>query len=166
VIPACCSVCGSLVIPGSHRPVPREAAGGAAGLRKDDAVAEVVVVRAADLDGDTPQTAGLRRLEAISGRLAGSAGIWMGLSVLAPGARTAVHHHGDSETALYVLRGTGRWWIGHNRATVCEAHAGDFVFVPPNAVHWEENASADEPVEMIVARSTQEAIVVNLGEPS
>jgi hypothetical protein len=27
-------------------------------------------------------------------------------------------------------------------------------------VHWEQNASDTEPVEMIVARSTQEAIVV------
>jgi uncharacterized RmlC-like cupin family protein len=36
------------------------------------------------------------------------------------------------------------------------------VFIPPNVVHWEENASETEPVEMIVARSTQDAIVVNL----
>jgi len=129
-------------------------------------VAEVVVVRATDLDSDTPQTPGLRRMEAISGRMAGSAGIWMGYSILAPGARTAVHHHGDSETALYVLRGTGRWWIGSDRSTLREAHPGDFVLVPPNVVHWEENASDEEPVEMIVARSTQDAVVVNLGEPS
>jgi uncharacterized RmlC-like cupin family protein len=128
-------------------------------------VAEVVVVRAEDLDGDTPQTPGLVRMEAISHRQAGSSGIWMGLSTLPPGARTAVHHHGESETALYVLSGTGRWWIGHDRSARCEARAGDFVFVPPHVVHWEENASEDEPVQMIVARSTQDAIVVNLGEP-
>jgi uncharacterized RmlC-like cupin family protein len=34
------------------------------------------------------------------------------------------------------------------------------VFIPPGMVHWEQNASATGPVEMIVARSTQEAIVV------
>jgi uncharacterized RmlC-like cupin family protein len=128
-------------------------------------VAEVVIVRAADLDGHTPQTPGLRRLEAISGRMAGSAELWMGYSILAPGASTVVHHHGDSETALYVLRGTGRWWMGHDRSELREAGPGDFVFVPPNVVHWEENASDEEPVEMIVARSTQAAIVVNLSEP-
>lgn len=43
---------------------------------------------------------------------------------------------------------------------VREARAGDFVFIPPDIVHWEQNASDTEPVEMIVARSTQEAIVV------
>ena len=38
------------------------------------------------------------------------------------------------------------------------------MFIPPYVVHWEENASSTEPVEMIVSRSTQEAIVVNLDD--
>jgi hypothetical protein len=29
-------------------------------------------------------------------------------------------------------------------------------------VHWEQNASDTDPMEMVVARSTQEAIVVNI----
>jgi uncharacterized RmlC-like cupin family protein len=119
-----------------------------------------------DLDDRTPQTPGLRRFEAISSRLVGSEHIWMGLSVLPPGGRTAWHHHGESETALYILSGVGRWWIGDDPTAVHEAHPGDFVFVPPNVAHWEENASPDEPVEMIVARSTQEAVVVNLEGPA
>jgi oxalate decarboxylase/phosphoglucose isomerase-like protein (cupin superfamily) len=90
----------------------------------------------------------------------GSENIWMGLSVLPPGGRTAWHTTAISETALYVLSGVGRWWIGDDPADVREAHPGDFAFVPPNVPHWEENGSADEPVEMIVARSTQEALVV------
>jgi uncharacterized RmlC-like cupin family protein len=129
-------------------------------------VAELAVMRSSDLDDRTLQTPGLRRLEAISSRLVGSEHIWMGLSVLPPGGRTAWHHHGESETALYILSGVGRWWIGADPADVREAHPGDFVFVPPNVPHWEENASADEPVEMIVARSTQEAVVVNLDGPA
>jgi uncharacterized RmlC-like cupin family protein len=128
-------------------------------------VAELAVRRGDDLDDGTPQTPGLRRFEAISSRLAGSENIWMGLSVLPPGGRTGWHHHGDSETALYVLSGIGRWWVGDDPGEVREAHAGDFVFVPPNVPHWEENASADEPVKMIVARSTQVALVVNVDGP-
>ncbi|MDQ2959556.1 MAG: cupin domain-containing protein [Candidatus Dormibacteraeota bacterium] len=131
----------------------------------DKQMADVRVRRAGELDDGTPQTPGLLRLEAISARLVGSEHIWMGLSVLPPGGRTGWHHHGDSETALYVLRGVGRWWIGDRPDDVREAHPGDFVFVPPNVPHWEENASTDEPVEMIVARSTQEAVVVNLEGP-
>ncbi|MGH9102289.1 MAG: cupin domain-containing protein [Acidimicrobiales bacterium] len=123
---------------------------------------DVMVMRPGDLDGNTPQTPGLKRFEAVSSRLSESKELWMGLSVLPVGARTGVHHHGDSETALYVLRGVGRWWVGDDLDDPREAHAGDFVFIPPNVVHWEENGSPTEPVEMIVARSTQDAIVVNL----
>jgi uncharacterized RmlC-like cupin family protein len=121
-------------------------------------------MRAADLSDDTPQTTGLLRFEAISSRLSGAGKLWMGLSVLPAGGKTGVHHHGESETALYVLSGVGRWWVGENLDQAREAHAGDFVFIPPEVVHWEENGSDTEPVHMIVARSTQDAIVVNLGD--
>ena len=123
---------------------------------------DVHVVRAGDLSDDTPQTAGLQRFEAISARRLGSQDLWMGLSVLPPGSKTGVHHHGHSETGLYVLSGVGRWWVGDDLAEVREAHPGDFVFIKPHVVHWEENASETEPVKMIVARTTQDAIVVNL----
>ena len=88
----------------------------------------------------------------------------MGLSVLPAGSRTGAHHHGRSETALYILSGVGRWWIGDRLDQVVEAHPGDFVYIKPNVVHWEENGSATEPVRMIVARTTQDAIVVNLDD--
>jgi uncharacterized RmlC-like cupin family protein len=140
------------------------AADGSVRRRGGQAVAEVVVIPASELGHDTAQTPGLQRLEAVSAAMAGSSSIWMGLSVLPAGARTGVHHHGESETAIYIRRGTGRWWIGEKLDEPHEAHPGDFVFIPPYVVHWEENASATEPVEMIVSRSTQEAIVVNLDD--
>ncbi len=123
---------------------------------------DVHIVRAGDLSDQTPQTAGLQRFEAVSARRLGSQDLWMGLSVLPPGGRTGVHHHGQSETALYVLSGVGRWWVGDRLDSVREAHPGDFVYIKPHVVHWEENASETEPVRMIVARTTQDAIVVNL----
>lgn len=123
---------------------------------------DVHIVRAGDLSDQTPQTAGLQRFEAVSARRLGSQDLWMGLSVLPPGGRTGVHHHGQSETALYVLSGVGRWWVGDRLDSVREAHPGDFVYIKPRVVHWEENASETEPVRMIVARTTQDAIVVNL----
>jgi uncharacterized RmlC-like cupin family protein len=122
----------------------------------------VHVVRADDLSSETAQTSGLKRFEAVSAHRLGSHDLWMGLSVLPPGSKTGVHHHGQSETALYVLNGVGRWWVGDRLDQACEAHPGDFVYIKPRVVHWEENASETEPVHMIVARTTQEAIVVNL----
>ncbi len=123
---------------------------------------DVHVVKGDDLSDQTPQTTGLQRFEAVSARRLGSQDIWMGISVLPAGGRTGVHHHGESETALYVLSGTGRWWVGDALDQAREAHPGDFVFIKPNVVHWEENVSDTEPVRMVVARTTQDAIVVNL----
>ena len=39
---------------------------------------------------------------------------------------------------------------------------GDYIFVPPFVPHREENPGEDEEAVVVIARSTQEAIVVNL----
>jgi uncharacterized RmlC-like cupin family protein len=126
---------------------------------------EVRLVRASERNANTAQTAGLQRFEAVSARMTGATALWMGYSVLPPGGKTGAHHHGDSETAIYMLSGVGRWRVGEQLDRVVEVHPGDFLFIPPHAVHLEENPSETQPAEMIVARSTQEAIVVNLDEP-
>ena len=120
----------------------------------------VRVIGPDERDTRTGQTPGLQRFEAVSAKMTGSRQMWMGYAVLEPGGMTGVHHHGESETAIYVMSGVTRWWVGDRLDEVREASAGDFVFIPPNVVHWEQNASDTEPVEMVVARSTQEAIVV------
>src|SRR5689334_20480809 len=56
-------------------------------------------VRGADLSGNTGQTSGMTRLEAISGRTVGSEKLWMGRTHVDPGASSGDHHHGDTETA-------------------------------------------------------------------
>jgi hypothetical protein len=71
-------------------------------------MAEVRVIPPAERDDSTAQTFGLQRFEAVSSKLTGAKELWMGLSILPADGRTGVHHHGDSETALYVLRGVGR----------------------------------------------------------
>ena len=43
-----------------------------------------------------------------------------------------------------------------------ETQPGDYVYVPAFTPHREENPSADEEAVVVIARSTQEAIVVNL----
>ena len=39
---------------------------------------------------------------------------------------------------------------------------GDYIFVPPYVRHREENPATDDSAVVVIARSTQEAIVVNL----
>ena len=105
----------------------------------------------------------MRRREAISGTMTGSEKIWMGESHLDPATRSGNHHHGDSETGIYVLRGNPVFVLlegGEERRI--ETGPGDYVFVPPYVAHREENPSVTEKAVVILARSTQEAIVVNL----
>lgn len=104
----------------------------------------------------------MQREAAISAALVGAERLWFGYVELAPGATSAVHHHGESESAIYVISGHARFWSGPDFAHPYDAEAGDFVWVPPHHVHVESNRSQNEPVRMAVARSTQEAIVVNL----
>jgi uncharacterized RmlC-like cupin family protein len=115
-----------------------------------------------ELSVDTAQTPGMHRSEAISGRRSGSAQLWMGETRVAAGARSSDHHHGSSETGIYVVSGhpVFVFFDGAGERRV-ETGPGDYVFVPPWVPHREENPTGDEAV-VVLARTTQEAIVVNL----
>ncbi len=119
-------------------------------------------VKGGELSGDTTQTSGMSRREAISGKTVGADKLWMGQTHVAAGARSGDHHHGESETAIYVVAGTPVFvFADGDREVRLEGRPGDYIFVPPFAPHREENPGDTEAV-VVIARSTQEAIVVNL----
>jgi len=105
----------------------------------------------------------MQRFEAISGAMTGSRTIWMGETHVDPATRSSAHHHGESETAIYVLAGNPVFvFLEGGEEIRIDTKPGDYVFVPPHVPHREENPSADREAVVILARSTQEAIVVNL----
>lgn len=122
------------------------------------------VVSPAQRVADTASGA-MWREAAVSARTTGSKVLWVGHVELAPGLRSAYHHHGDSESAIYIISGGARFLTGDRLEEQHDAGEGDFVWVPPHLRHVEMNLSHQEPVRMVVARSTQEAIVVNLPDP-
>jgi uncharacterized RmlC-like cupin family protein len=124
------------------------------------------IVRSTELDYNTPQTPGMTRAAAISHALTGANKLFAGTVVVQPNAKTGAHHHGELETVLYVVKGRARFRWGNNLEFVDEAGPGDFIFVPPFVPHQEINADPSNPVECVVVRSGQEAIVVNLDIPS
>jgi uncharacterized RmlC-like cupin family protein len=124
------------------------------------------IVRHGELDTNTPQTEGMTRAEAISQAKTGARKLWAGTVLVHPNAKTGPHHHGELETVIYIVRGRARFRWGDRLEFVDEAGPGDFVFVPPYVPHQELNAKRDEPVEAVVVRSGQEAIVVNLHIPT
>ncbi|MCH9730403.1 MAG: cupin domain-containing protein [Actinomycetia bacterium] len=127
------------------------------------APARVHHVRAADLDAGTAQTDGMRRFAAISGRQVGSDKLWMGETHVAPAMASGNHHHGESETAIFVRKGHPEF-VYHDgeREIRIATEPGDYIFVPPYLPHREENPDTNETAEVVIARTTQRAIVVNL----
>ena len=63
------------------------------------------LIRADSLSSGTAQTSGMVRAAAISGDLVGARSLWMGRTVVLPGTSSGDHHHGESETGIYVVSG-------------------------------------------------------------
>ena len=124
--------------------------------------AGVRVIPADALDTNTPQTPGMHRAAAVTGARTGAQGLWAGTVTILPGARTGAHHHGALESGISVVRGRARLRWGERLEFTAEAGPGGFVYVPPFVPHQEINALDDEPLECVLARSGQEAVVVNL----
>ena len=122
----------------------------------------VRIVKASELDFNTPQTPGMTRAAAINFAKAGASKLWAGTVNVQPNAKTGAHHHGHLESIIYVVRGRARMRWGERLEFMAEADPGDFIFVPPYVPHQEINASTDEPLECVLVRSDQEPVVVNL----
>ena len=122
----------------------------------------VRIVRASELDLNTPQTPGMTRAAAINFAKAGANKLWAGTVNVQPNAKTGAHHHGHLESIIYVVKGRARMRWGERLEYVAEADPGDFIYVPPYVPHQEINARPDEPLECVLVRSDQEPVVVNL----
>jgi uncharacterized RmlC-like cupin family protein len=125
-------------------------------------VSEIKVVKPAQRDASTAQTAGMARTEGIGAKTVAAEKVWLGHVTIDKGVSSGPHHHGHLESAIYIISGRARFRFGDRLEHSIEADSGDFVFIPPQLVHQEINASSDEPVVMVVARSSQENIVVNV----
>ena len=125
----------------------------------------VRVVRAGELDPNTPQTPGMSRAAAITTARAGAEKLWAGTVVIEPDAKTGPHHHGPVESVIYVVSGRARMRWGERLEYLAEAGPGDFIYVPPYVPHQEINAEAAEPLSCVLVRSGQEPVVVNLDIP-
>ena len=123
------------------------------------------IVRGSELQPHTAQTPGMTRYAGVAASTVGSKHIWLGYVTMGPGAHSGAHHHGDCESAIYIIRGRARFRFGDRLEETIEAGPGDFIYVPPKVVHQEMNASDSEELDAIVARDSQENIVANIDLP-
>lgn len=106
-----------------------------------------------------PATPGVVREEAIAVE-----GMWGGLARTEAGMTSGWHHHGDYDTAIYILSGSLRMESGPGGTDMLEARAGDFVFVPKGVIHREANPG-DTESHVVVVRAGSGPPVVNVDGP-
>ncbi|MBX7111220.1 MAG: cupin domain-containing protein [Dehalococcoidia bacterium] len=94
-----------------------------------------------------------------------SDGLWSGIAFTEPGMTSGWHHHGEYETVIYVASGGLRMEAGPDGTQLIEAGPGDFVYVPPGAVHREGNPSAEQS-ELVVVRTGHGPAVTNVDGPA
>jgi uncharacterized RmlC-like cupin family protein len=107
------------------------------------------------------QNRDMERAIAVSASVAGSAQLYSSIVTTAPGGKTRIHHHGPCETSIYIQSGRARYtWGPTGLEHAMGAAAGDFVYIPAGEIHVEENASADEPLVVVLTRNCPDSHVV------
>jgi uncharacterized RmlC-like cupin family protein len=106
-----------------------------------------------------PPTPGMDRQQAFA-----TADTWAGFVRTQSGMVSGWHHHGEFETAIYVLTGSLRMEFGLGGSSSVEAGPGDFVLVPKGVVHRESNPSAG-PGDLVVVRAGRGESTFNVDEP-
>ena len=124
------------------------------------AAADRVTRIAPDERVESDPTPGIVREQAI-----GVDGMWAGLARPAPGMTSAWHHHGEYHTSIYVLSGRLRMESGPGGTEVVEAVTGDFLHVPPGAIHRESNPD-DTESRIVVVRAGHGVPTVNVEGPA
>ena len=104
-------------------------------------------------------TRGMRRETAVA-----TDGMWAGVAHTDAGAFSAWHHHGEHESMIYVLNGALRMESGAGGRDVLDARPGDFLYVPPFAIHREGNPT-DATATIVVARAGHGVAVVDVVGP-
>lgn len=81
-------------------------------------------------------------------------GLWAGFVRTQSLDTTGWHHHGDYETSIYIVSGRLRMESGPGGKQVIEASPGDFLHVPPRAIHRESNPGDTESALVVVRAGT------------
>jgi uncharacterized RmlC-like cupin family protein len=107
-----------------------------------------------------PSTPGMDRQQAFA-----TDDMWSGFVRTETGMVSGWHHHGEYETAIYVLTGSLKMEFGPRGWNTVEAAPGDFVLVPKGVVHRESNPSTDS-TDLIVVRAGRGESTINVEGPS
>jgi uncharacterized RmlC-like cupin family protein len=120
---------------------------------------QIVVVTPGDRKSG-PSTPGMDRQQAFA-----TDDTWAGFVRTETGMVSGWHHHGEYETAIYVLTGSLKMEFGPGGSNTVEASPDDFILVPKGVVHRESNPSA-ERADIIVVRAGRGESTINVEGPA
>jgi uncharacterized RmlC-like cupin family protein len=121
--------------------------------------AKCKVIRSDELEVEVASGA-MTRLAGVSKSLAGTEGIHLAIATIPPACVSSPHYHTNCESAIYIVKGKGRFLTGMHLEESLDLNEGDFIYVPQDSVHQPVNDSLTEPLVLIVARNTPVEIVV------
>ena len=84
------------------------------------------VIRSSDRCPDQASGAMLREA-GIAQATCGAQKIWLGYVELGPGLVSAVHHHGEAESGIYIISGDARFYSGDQLDQPHDAQSGGFL---------------------------------------
>lgn len=128
-------------------------------MTDSDPAAVASLVAATDLQLSDP-TPGMARSLAFQ-----TAHMWSGTVDTEPGAVSGWHHHGDHETTLYIVRGQMQMQSGPDGDSVLRAGPGDFLHIPPHAIHRESNPG-EETATAVIVRAGEGPPTINVDGPT
>ena len=102
---------------------------------------------------------GLIREFGISATTTGSQHLSMAFGLVPAGSKSKRHYH-PFETAVYLISGKARAYVGPNDERWEEVSAGDFIYIPAGMIHSTENMG-DTAIEYILARAAPEDIAIS-----
>ena len=92
----------------------------------------------------------------LTGKTAGSKNLSMAHGIIPPGMSAKPHYH-PFETAIYMLKGKCRVFLGVDKSEYKDIEATDFFYIPTNVIHCPANIG-ETVVEYIVSRSSSEEL--------
>jgi uncharacterized RmlC-like cupin family protein len=119
----------------------------------------------AERSTSTGQNNDMERSIAVSAETVGSVGLYSSVVTTAPGGKTRIHHHGECETSIFIVSGRARYtWGPTGLEEAMDAGPNDFIYIPAGEIHVEENASATEPLVVVLTRNCPGSVVHYLDE--
>ena len=122
---------------------------------------DIVVVKKATIESRLME--GFNRIQAISPETTGIDNISMELLILPPGAESLPHAHKNVHTVVYIIGGSVRAYVGERLEKYHDILSGDFVYVPPDVIHFPIN-KGNEVLVAVVARTPANSSVVEFKE--